>query len=182
MRCSRPRVTLAACTRHWATRWPRGRTGRSCGFSQRTSRWMTPKPANANLDSSPPREALEHGSCDRRVALMRPNLWLTASVHSARASSAETRSKRACSDVRRFDRGRRSIPEAISASTGCGMATSAGAVAASRSMRVPRRSKHDGPAPAPDADLSTIDTERLRYQTLISSLLHKYASGRLKKV
>jgi hypothetical protein len=48
-------------------------------------------------------------------------------------SSAEMRSKRDCSAARRFDRGRRSMPNAISASTGCGTATSAGAVAASRS-------------------------------------------------
>ena len=68
-----------------------------------------------------------------RVALMRPNIRLTASVHSARGSSAEMKSKRACSAARRFERGSRSMPNAISARTGCGTAMSAGAVTASRS-------------------------------------------------
>ena len=44
------------------------------------------------------------------------------------------RSNRDCSAARRFDRGRRSMPKAISASTGCGTEMSAGAVAANRSM------------------------------------------------
>ena len=43
------------------------------------------------------------------------------------------KSKRACSAARRFERGSRSMPNAISAITGCGIAMSAGAVAASRS-------------------------------------------------
>ncbi len=43
------------------------------------------------------------------------------------------KSKCACSAARRFERGSRSMPNAISASTGCGIATSLGAVPASRS-------------------------------------------------
>ncbi len=68
-----------------------------------------------------------------KAALMRPNIRLTASVHSARGTSAEMRSKRACSAARRFERGSRSMPNAISAITGCGIAMSAGAFVASRS-------------------------------------------------
>jgi len=58
------------------------------------------------------------------AALTVPKRSLTASVHGARASSVRTRSKRSSRACRRFDRGRRAMPYAISAMTGWGTATS----------------------------------------------------------